>query len=152
MLDIYSLLVSRNTVLYSLELSVVFSPVLPACRAGEMLLTTLCVAFKGENSPFMKIVHFTKMTSIYSTDKLHPQLCISKGRHISSAQKCSIMNAVANKCHNIDEFTCTVPTAELLTATAKKTKRNTSSSSLPCLVRMSPPALPAHLLLPHTDL
>lgn len=84
---------------------------------------------------FVELTHFTKMTSTYAPlTNCGPPLSISKGRHISSAQKCSIANAIANKCHNIDEFTCAVRTAESLTATAKenKNKKNASSSSLPC--------------------
>lgn len=36
--------------------------------------------------------------NIYSIDNLHPQLQVSKGKHISSSQTHSVMNAVANKC------------------------------------------------------
>lgn len=99
------------------------------------------VTFKDENSPFIAeyfgklfvelTLHLTKIASAHTAlTNCTINYAFAKERHISSAQKSSIMNAKGNKCHNIDEFTCKVRIAELLVATDNK--KGASSSFLPC--------------------
>lgn len=91
---------------------------------AKQVKCSLSVTFVAEH--FWKLfvdltLHLTEIISTYTAlTKLHPQLHISKGRQISSVQKCSIMKAIANKCHTADKFTFTLHIAESLAATPKK--------------------------------
>lgn len=113
-LNICTLLVSHNTVLHPLELSGVFAPV---SMHAEQAPITLYVTVNVENCPFMAehfcklfvelTPHFTKITSTYAALTNCTSNYAFQKRGVSSAQRHSIMNAIANKCHNIYEFTCT---------------------------------------------
>lgn len=74
---------------------------------------------------------------VYSSDKLHTQLCISKDSTFAIAQECSLINVTANKCHNI---------SELLTSREQEKMFPPPPFLVLCLLQS---ALPPHLLLPH---